>query len=282
MTYQHIGFIGLGLMGGSIARLIRQKDPSIRIFGFSRSDTTIQYALDHHIIDHGSTKKIEIPQDLDLVFICTPISLIQDYIVFLDQHILGHLLMTDVGSIKQGIGEGISFRKGHCFIGGHPMAGSEKTGIQYSDASLMKNATYILIPQQHREYTKFANFIRELDFRVLELNVEEHDTMVMAASHFPYLMAQLTVKNTEIISLEQKPSFQKVISTGFYDTTRVASSSVEWGMDVCRYNCKNLLKSLVALRENLATLEGFLKTQNWDALSIFLEKNKEIRDQLYL
>lgn len=286
LPYRHIGFIGLGLMGGSIALLIRNYYPNIRLFGFSRQDDTIQYALSNSMIDSGATLTSEIPKDLDLVFICTPISKINEYIALLSQHIEQKLVITDVGSIKRGIGEGISLRSSHVFIGGHPMAGSEKSRVQHANIAMMKQATYLLMnPSSHTpEYAVFNRFIQSLDFRVLELEPSQHDYLLTLASHFPFLMATLTATTAQNgLSKDDMALdlFRQIISSGFRDTTRVAASSVEWAVDICQQNKENLLTTIQLLKRNLTEIESLLQEQNENALTDYFKRTKSFRDSLY-
>jgi prephenate dehydrogenase len=280
LTYQHIGFLGLGLIGGSLAMLIRKTYPQAKIFGFAQNATTIEYALSQNIIDTGSTNPAQIPTDLDLVFICTPISLINQYIQLITKHIPGQLTITDVGSIKTDIGQNIPLNPQHTFIGGHPMAGTEKTGITAANPAIMNHAAYLLIQQKSASYQKLKKFLQTLKFNLIELSVKEHDEMVAFASHFPYLMAELTIQATAQ-NIRTLPKFKQIISTGFRDTTRVASSNPAWGTDVCHNNKANLLKALKSTKKNLAILEKLIKEDKTTELQQLFQQAKTFRDNLY-
>jgi len=269
----------MGLIGGSLASLIRSYYPDVRIFGFSRQEETIQYAIAQKFIQGGTIHQDQLPQDLDLVIICTPISLINATLQWVSDASPGSLVLTDVGSIKSGIG--INLPDHHTFIPGHPMAGSEKQGIRFADAKLLHQATYILCPQEKTDYIEFVEFIRSLAFRVLELDVNTHDKILASASHFPYLMAGLTAKAGARIEPENQEFFKKIISRGFFDTTRVSSSPVEWGMDVCQYNKPNLLELITSTQSQLSHLKQLLETENWYELQDFLTQIKQFRDGLY-
>ncbi|MFA5878763.1 MAG: prephenate dehydrogenase/arogenate dehydrogenase family protein [Candidatus Margulisiibacteriota bacterium] len=282
MIFKKIGFIGLGLIGGSLAKLIKETEPKINLFALVKSTATLNYALTNQIIDHGSIKETELPQDLDLVFVCTPIHLINHYINLANNVISQKVIITDIGSIKTGIAPASLLPKTKLYIGGHPMAGKETSGIKESESALLKNKTYILIKEKHDLYDQFRAFLQHLGFNVLELaNAAEHDFLVAIASHLPYLMAILTSSTAKIaIEADSLQKFKRIISSGFKDTTRVSGSSLEWGVDISKFNKENLLQLLKITRQNLNFLETALEQNDEAALQKLFTNAKNFREDL--
>jgi prephenate dehydrogenase len=276
-----VAFIGLGLVGGSMALLIRQYFPKIKLAAIARSENTISYALNKGIIDEGSTEISQIPKDTDVVFICTPIDLINSYAKEVSKLITKDLIITDVGSVKENICKGIAgLRKTHTFIGGHPMAGSDKVGIEFATAKIMQKATYILIQQENKSFKVLREFLVSLDFKVLEMNAQEHDLYVAVASHMPYLLAHLIVKNADGYANEDEKMLKNIISSGFRDTTRVANSDPTWGKDICLGNKKNLLYYLERTKQNIQEIEALIKAEDSSNIKAYFAQNKAKRSTL--
>jgi prephenate dehydrogenase len=279
--YQNIGFIGLGLIGGSIAKLIKNQFPEASLFAVATKPDTISYAISEGLVDAGTTCLENVPDNLDLIFVCTPIELIAPTINQLSEQLSNDLTITDIGSVKSEICQQVKITKDNqIFIPGHPMAGNEKTGIRNAQGSLLHQATYILVPQQNEKYEKFKQFLSLLDFRILELEPGTHDLLACVASHFPYIMAILTAQASQSISDQDQQLLKQVISSGFRDTTRVAGSSAAWGAEVCGHNKDNILKAIEVTKQNLSTLESLIKQEKTTDLQRLLEETKKLHSDL--
>ncbi|MCP4050086.1 MAG: prephenate dehydrogenase [bacterium] len=281
-NFKYTGFIGLGVIGASIALMIRERYPEIKIFGFATKQTTIDYALQNDIIEEGTICPDDIPDNLDLVFICTPVNKIISSIEMMVKKSKKDIIITDIGSIKENISENIpNLQPGQIFIPGHPMAGSEKTGITAASSSLLKHAAYILNKQPVPQYGSLFSFLESLSFRMLELDSTTHDELVCYASHFPYIMAQLTVEAAESVLCKNFDTFKQVVSSGYRDTTRVASADPDWGTSVCNFNSRNILKAIKKTRANLSRLEKLIEKKDIRSLENLFLNNKNNRDALY-
>ncbi len=203
-----------------------------RIVGVSSSET-IRLALDSGVIDEGWPYKDlnEAVKSADLVFVCTPIGRILDFIEELGPLIEPGTIVTDVGSTKRDIVDCAKkfFREKRYFVGGHPMAGSERSGVTAADPFLFQNAIYILTPDSsipRQIYGEFLRLLKLIGARVLELDVEAHDRAVAAISHLPQLMATKLVEVVGRLN-EEADHFLPLAAGGFRDMTRIASSEYD-------------------------------------------------------
>lgn len=227
--FQNFGFIGLGLIGGSIARCLRSLYPSCRITAYSRRTALsgdIAEAIRAKVVD-DAVFALSGLSECDLIFLCAPVENNISYIGQLAPLISSHTVLTDVGSVKSGIHEavraaGLSER----FIGGHPMTGSERNGFSNSSALLMENAYYAVTaePSCPAELVEaFVSLVRAMKSIPVILTTEEHDDAVSAISHVPHLIAAQLVN---LVRTSERSATMKLLAAGgFKDITRIASSS---------------------------------------------------------
>lgn len=280
--FSTVAVVGLGLIGGSLAKLIRLLNPSIRLLAVDTHQETLDYAAAHHIADDVIHYK-DFSSPADLVFVCTPVHSTTGVINELSARLNGDVVFTDVASVKQVVCNGVRLsRAGHLFVGGHPMAGTEHSGVQHSSAAILREASYILIPVRDARYDALKAFLAALSFRIVEMSASVHDQLVGSASHLPYLMACLTVALAkERVPKESAELFKAVISSGFRDTTRVASSSPAWGRDMAQYNKAAFQEGLAQLQTQLVYVAQCLDSDNYEALEAFFADNREFRRFLY-
>lgn len=261
-TIQTVGFIGFGLIGGSVARLLREQSAALDIF-----------AYDHHIdrcnpglaaaLSDGTLSRIE--HDLscfataDLVFLCAPVLRNIDYLQKLKDIVSPDCILTDVGSVKGNIHAAVhALGLDAQFIGGHPMAGSELTGYANSSTTLLENAYYILTPtaatpQDVTDY--MVSLIRSFRAIPLLLNAGEHDDITAAISHVPHIIAAELV-NLVRCSDDPSEKMRLLAAGGFKDITRIASSSAEMWQNICLTNAdsiKAMLDKYIAALTRVST-----------------------------
>lgn len=234
-----VGFIGLGLIGGSIAKSIKRFHPDARIYAYTRTEAVLDAAVAEGVVDVKCTKEDAQFANCDYIFLCAPVNDNIAYLSWLKEHISPSCIITDVGSVKgeihkvvQGLGLEANF------IGGHPMAGSEKTGYDNSTDFLMENAYYILTPGGEIDImrlTGFMELITSLGAIPLVLTYEEHDYITAAVSHLPHIIASTLVN--AIHKLDTPEENMKLIAAGgFKDITRIASSSPVMWQQICMEN----------------------------------------------
>lgn len=273
-VYQKVAIIGLGLMGGSILKRIHACCPGTDVYGVD-ADRSVLRKADPYLYQ-SSTSVYDLPESLDLVFICVPQSVFIDTVKAVANHVSPLTILTDILSVKGPSYTAVQALKlRHEFIWGHPMAGKEVSGFDNSEASLMVGKPYIVIGEEPKcPLDDFKSFITTLGSSVVSMKgVVEHDDAVGEISHFTYVMAVLTVP-------EQVGILNTILGPGFKDTTRVASSSPSWGVEVLLSNKALIEKRLAQLDVDIEQLRSFLKNDDAQGLSQFLERRRSIREQL--
>jgi prephenate dehydrogenase len=284
MKIKQLTIIGLGLIGGSLAMAVKKKKIPVKIIGSSGHASTVKKALLRGIIDAGEMDHKKAVKGSDLIFICTPISLIIPTLKEIAPHIKTGAIVTDVGSTKSLIvkaAERIIGKKAY-FVGGHPMAGTERTGLDAAYPSLFEGKPYILTPTRktnRRALKMLKAFIKNLKVSPLELSPQLQDELVAGISHLPLAVSAALV-NT-IASTPDREKFRSVASSGFRDTTRVASGSPVMGVDLFTTNKAAVLKMIGLFKKSLTKLEGKIRGGDAKAISAYLINAKNFRDRVY-
>lgn len=238
-----IGFIGLGLIGGSIARAIRQYFPDYEIIAFDKSKETLALATQESVIDVAATTIDDNFRQCSYIFLCAPVSYNTAYLKQIKNYLHKDCILTDVGSVKTNIHREVeNLGIEEYFIGGHPMAGSEKSGYVNSRAMLIENAYFILTPsgkvsqEKVARYTKFTQLLHAIP---ILLDYQEHDYVTGTISHLPHIIASSLV-NFVRESDTQEELMKSLAAGGFKDITRIASSSPTMWQHICLKNKENI------------------------------------------
>ncbi len=278
-----IGFIGLGLIGGSIAKSIKRFHPRTRIYAYTRTDATLEAAIADGIVDVKCKKEDEAFFQCNYIFLCAPVNDNISYLEWLCHRIPPTCIITDVGSVKGEIHEAVR-RLGleaH-FIGGHPMAGSEKTGYHNSTDFLLENAYYLLTDGDAIEPTILAEFkelISSLGAIPLCISSKEHDFITGAVSHLPHIIAS-TLVNT-VKQLDGPNEHMKLIAAGgFKDITRIASSSPVMWQQICAENKTMILKVLDSYIDNIRQARDWIAEENADQIYDMFQNARAYRNSV--
>lgn len=266
------GFVGLGLIGGSIAKALKKSDPRIRITAYDTSRESLALAVKEHIVDTPAPALDQSFSECDYIFLCAPVQKNDENLAAIGKVMKPGCLLTDVGSVKTAIHEAVrAAGLDHRFVGGHPMAGSERTGFANSKASLLENAYYILtpapgVPEEKTE--AFRSLVEDIGAIPLMLDYRKHDYVVAAISHLPHVIAASLV-NLVRDSDDEDGIMRMIAAGGFKDITRIASSSAVMWQQICLTNTANI-SSL--LEDYIYALTSFKqKLDNRDRDSLFLE-----------
>ena len=280
MNAKKIGFIGLGLIGGSIAKAIRQYYPDYDIIAFDKNKESLALAIQEGTI-HTSCSSIDDNfRGCNYIFLCAPVTYNAAYLSQLKDFLDENCILTDVGSVKTSIHEEV-IRLGMeaNFIGGHPMAGSEKTGYESSTDHLLENAYYIITPTKKTAPEQIER-IRRIALAIgalpLVLDYHEHDFSVAAISHLPHLVASSLV-NLVHDNDSSDEIMKRLAAGGFKDITRIASSSPVMWEQICMTNTENIL---ILLKRYIASLESIctaLENRNGDAIYRMFEESGTYR-----
>lgn len=275
------GFIGLGLIGGSIAKAVHSKIPDARLIACDTNQSSLDLALNEGVIQNACPQIGADFKTCDYIFLCAPVSHNDANLLALSKHLSKHTILTDVGSVKTGIHEHIAaLGMENQFIGGHPMTGSERFGYPNSKASLFENAYYILTPTESVEQDKissYKNLVQAIGAIPLVLPYKQHDYVTAAISHLPHVIAASLV-NLVKDSDSAEGVMKMIAAGGFKDITRIASSSPAMWQQICLTNTENISLLLDEYIKNLTGFKEELDSKNPDALYRFFDTARVYRE----
>lgn len=278
-----IGFIGLGLIGGSIARAIRYFYPDADMIAFSRTRATLEQAVTDGVIDRIQETVDEAFANCKYIFLCAPVSNNAEYLEQLKPLIRPSCIITDVGSTKCDIHAKVTELGLEAnFIGGHPMAGSEKTGYANSKRILIENAYYIITPTSkvsEEEVVRYRDFVASLKALPLVLDYRTHDYVTAGISHLPHIIASSLVNLVKDSDTEDG-IMKMVAAGGFKDITRIASSSPEMWEQVCMTNRENISSILDDYITSLTRIKQQLDEAQSGAIYHLFETSRDYRNSL--
>lgn len=275
------GFIGLGLIGGSVAKALRKAIPDIFIIAYDLNKDTLTQAKHDGIADKTLHSIDASFLTCDYIFLCAPVSANDDNLLTLKQYVSPSCIITDVGSVKNDIHKHIETLglSGH-FIGGHPMAGSERFGYMNSKARLLENAYYILTPTKETPQKKlkaYQELVTSIGAIPLILDNCTHDFVTAAVSHLPHIIAASLV-NLVKASDSPEETMKMIAAGGFKDITRIASSSPHMWQQICLTNTDNILILLSDYITALNQLRERLTAKDADGLYDFFDQARSYRD----
>lgn len=296
MNTFHIGFIGFGLIAGSIAHALKETDCDYlnnhccffqkkwEFTAFNYRSTThpaLEQAKSEGLLD-AVTTDLSVFSKMDLVFLCAPVKTNARYMEKLKPILKKDCILTDVGSVKSDIQQaaetnGLSGQ----FIGGHPMTGSEKTGYAHSSAHILENAYYILTPSADTPssmVSAMTELIRIMSAIPVILEPKEHDNITAAISHLPHIIAASLVNL--VSKNDRQGHMQKLAAGGFKDITRIASSSADMWQDICLTNRDSILDFMDEYIELLQSIRHSIDANDGDAIHAMFSSSKEYRDSL--
>lgn len=278
-----VGFIGLGLIGGSIAKTLKTKDKNIHTIAFNRSTLPLEHAVSDGIIDTAVNEVCSEFGDCDFIFLCTPVQFNETYLAKLKNIVKDNCIVTDVGSVKGHIHEAVrKLEMESCFIGGHPMAGSEKTGYDSSTAHLLENAYYAITPTSktlEADLTRYFDLVKLMGAIPVILSPVEHDYAVAGISHLPHLIASSLVNLVK--DKDNDNQIMKMLAAGgFRDITRIASSSGEMWEQICMTNNVQIGEILDDYITELQTIRGYINNKDGKAINEMFNSSKNYRDSI--
>ncbi len=276
-----IAIVGLGLMGGSLALALRAAGQRGEIIGIARRLENVRTALALGAIDHGSTDLAE-TASADIVILATPVRVILRHIVEVAPLLKPGALLIDLGSTKGAICHALAAVPEHiAVVGGHPMCGKETSGLEVADATLYHDKTFVLCPLPRTGHSALATalaLVHALGARSLLLDPVQHDELVAAVSHVPYLLSTALVTAAAAVPDTQT---WRVAASGFRDTTRLAGSDPGMMLDIVLTNQAAVLNALDRVRACLDTWAGWVAGGNEAALhAAFATAQQLRRDQL--
>ncbi len=269
-----VAIVGVGLMGGSIGMALRQRKLAKQVVGIGRKKASLAQAEKLGAIDRGTTDLQAGVREADLIVVCTPVDLIAPQVIELAACCPRNAIITDAGSTKQSIVDSIEKHASKPrFVGSHPLAGSEKSGVEYAREDLFNGRVTLVTPTRKTsaaDIDAVCEFWASLGSLVMQMSPAAHDKALAATSHLPHLLASVLAGST---SKQDLP----LVAGGWRDTTRVAAGDASLWRQILMDNRANVLKSLVKFEKTLAAFRTSLETENGTKLEKMLQDAAEIR-----
>lgn len=272
-----VAIIGIGLIGGSYGLAIRALGLARRVVGCARRQATLNAALELGAADAVTSSVSEACREADLVILAAPVEAIVEHLARVSEAAPAEAVVTDAGSVKRIIVDAAQERL-RCperFVGGHPMAGSERVGVEHASADLFRGATYLLTPVERtapEALSTVRGLAEALGARVLVMSPDEHDQAVAAASHVPHLAAAALVR-----AVAEARGAREVHGAGLSDTTRVAAGDPVMWRQILLANAGAIENPLRALADEIATVSGALAKRDADAVEEWLRRAAQLR-----
>lgn len=277
-----VALIGVGLLGGSLGRALRQRQRAREVVGFARRAETLRECAATGATDRTSLDLADAVQDADLVVLGTPLGEMEPMTRRLLPLLKPGAWVTDVGSVKARVVaalEPLVASAGATFVGSHPMAGGERTGVLASRADLFEGAVCVVTPTAttpDAAVEVIGRLWEGVGARVLRLAPEAHDVLVSRSSHLPHVVA---AELARFVLDPRHPDTQRALcATGFGSTTRIASGSPEMWRDITLANPEALLGALTAHIDGLRAFQELIRRQDGPALLEYFAQAKERRD----
>jgi prephenate dehydrogenase len=274
--------LGTGLIGGSVGLGLAAARPDLTVVGYDPDARSVSAALDRRAVTERAATPEEAVHDAQLVVLAPPVDQIAALCRRLRERVARAAVVTDVGSAKTNVVAAGEEAFGDRFVGGHPMAGSERHGIEAADAGLFEDAWWILTPTQSTAaaaYAAVSDLAQRLRARPVAVEPRLHDALVARVSHVPQLTASALMDAAW--SFGDRQALLGLAAGGFRDVTRIAASSPEMWVAILRSNRAAVLEALGNLRQRLDHLGSLVAEERWTDVEMFLERARSARVGLF-
>ena len=275
-----ITIIGVGLIGGSLAKALKEKNLAKTVFGYGRDRSRLEEAKKHNIIDDYSTQIEEAVNHADIIVIATPVGTFRNIFSEVKPLIVDDVIISDVGSTKTNIvdiAKEILGDKSQCFVPAHPIAGKEKSGFEASDGNLYIGKKVIITPIEDNSSesiqvieSMWKNVGAEVDF----MSPQSHDDLLGMTSHLPHMLAFSLVNYL----VDQNPSASIYAGGGFKDFSRIASGDAVMWRDICLQNKDKIITHLRGYQSTVEELIDAIDNEESDKLELLFATAKKTRD----
>jgi prephenate dehydrogenase len=279
-----IAIFGVGLMGGSLALCFKGK-PNMHIVGHSNNPLSVEKYIKRNVVDHATISIKEAAEDADFIFLCVPVGQLESYLRQLQAlKLKSGCIITDVGSTKASIAstaEQLDFQDAY-FIGGHPMTGSERSGVEAASAHLYENAFYVLTPPDDipaQVYQRLVDLLSLTKANIVRLDAKSHDEIVGAISHLPHMIAVALVNQIADYN-ESNDLYQSLAAGGFRDITRIASSDPVIWRDILLNNKQVVLKLLTDWSSAMEQFKLSLEADDGQEIERQFDRARAFRSKL--
>ena len=275
-----ITIVGVGLIGGSLAKALKEKNLAKTVFGYGRDRSRLEEAKKSNIIDGYSTQIEEAVNHADIIVIATPVGTFRNIFSEVKPLIVDDVIISDVGSTKTNIvdiAKEILGDKSQCFVPAHPIAGKEKSGFEASDGNLYIGKKVIITPIEDNSSesiqvieSMWKNVGAEVDF----MSPQSHDDLLGMTSHLPHMLAFSLVNYL----VDQNPSASIYAGGGFKDFSRIASGDAVMWRDICLQNKDKIITHLRGYQSTVEELIDAIDQEESDKLELLFATAKKTRD----
>ncbi|MCA1054634.1 prephenate dehydrogenase [Rossellomorea aquimaris] len=278
--------VGMGLIGGSLALCIKEEHPESTIIGYDINEKELRLAKPLGVIDEIASTLEEGASCADLIILATPVTQTEKILDILQQiELKSDVIITDTGSTKERIVKASMtlVHKGVTFIGGHPMAGSHKSGVSASKKILFENAFYMLTPPEGDAVEDSIDLLKEwlkgTRAKFMMVPPKEHDELTGMISHFPHVIAASLVHQAKEAS-DEHPYLRRLAAGGFRDITRIASSNPEMWKDITLQNRDVLMDIMLKWKGEMEQVIDMIGKNDSERIFNYFHEAKQFRDDL--
>ena len=286
MQLNKVLIFGVGLIGGSLALALKKAGIATHIVGIGRNQDSLKTALSLRVIDEAQTDIAQAMQGTDIVVIATPVAQTPEILAAIAPHLKADTIITDAGSTKSDIAGYVANAAKNLtpallsqFVGGHPIAGAEKSGVSAANADLFFGKNVVLTPNEQtskQALSKVRALWEATGANVSEMSAEAHDQIFAAVSHLPHLLAFALVD--DLANRKNSQQLFDFAASGFRDFTRIAGSSPEMWRDISLANREALLSELEAYQSELKLLQKLLENKDGAGLEALFESASNARN----
>ncbi|WP_456396905.1 prephenate dehydrogenase [Desulfurobacterium sp.] len=284
--FKHISIIGLGLIGGSFALNLKRHGFPGKITAVDLNPEAIEKGIKLKVIDKGDTTG-NVLKEADLIAIATPVGVYKTVLKNIKEKVnpKKNIIVTDLGSVKGNLVYMCEkeLKNVARFVGGHPIAGTEKSGVENSVIDLFKDAKFILTPTENTDTEakeKVKKLWHNLGSRVIEMDPYYHDKIFASVSHLPHIVAYSIVDAIDILSKQLNENLFMFTGGGFKDFTRIAMSDPVMWRDICIENRENVLEAIKTFKNSLTHVEKLIEENDREGLKAFFETARKKRNRI--
>ncbi len=278
-----LAIIGVGLIGGSLARALRRANACAHITGCGRHDEHLQRALELGVIDEYTTDIAQAIKGADIVILSVPLRAMPAIFRTIDAHLDAHTIVTDVGSAKANVEQAARENLTNSiqqFVPGHPIAGTEQSGVEASFADLFTDRRVILTPLQENseaDVERIKQMWEAAGAQVQMMAVDHHDEVLAATSHLPHILAFGLVDT--LSNMSDRDEIFQYAAGGFRDFSRIASSDPVMWRDICIENRTAIIQIMDSFLQDLEVLKQAISSADLDTVEVIFRRAKQARDR---
>jgi prephenate dehydrogenase len=281
LFFNKVTIIGVGLIGGSLAKVMKAQKLCGEIHGAGRSRETLEQAIKLGVVDHIGRGSAHAVEHADLVVLATPVGTFESIVREIASHLMKGAILTDVGSVKGGLVRTIEglLPAGAHFVPGHPIAGREKHGVGAASEDLFRGAKCIITPTERTDAKALESVTAlwtEAGMNVVIMEPEQHDHIFAAVSHLPHAAAYAMVSTVAEFSAGAD-NYTTFSGAGFRDFTRIAASSPEMWRDICLLNGKNIVEMIEQYQFALNRIKKAVKHNDGQSLEALFRSASDVR-----